>query len=117
MTRKAPKQTGTHQKQLDILAPTYAVYELRYRACSMKCRYVFGDQIEFIKAVVKDGVNVDQEPSTESIEKTMVKSAFKILQMEGVDTSSSDLENVVPRVNDREMDLLEVLDATLMSLS
>ncbi|KAF3614700.1 hypothetical protein FXO38_35507 [Capsicum annuum] len=30
MTRKAPKQTGAHQKQLDILAPTCAVYELRY---------------------------------------------------------------------------------------
>ncbi|PHT66289.1 Calcium-binding protein CAST [Capsicum annuum] len=29
MTRKAPKQTGAHQKQLDILAPTCAVYELR----------------------------------------------------------------------------------------
>ncbi|PHU26041.1 hypothetical protein BC332_04373 [Capsicum chinense] len=30
MTRKAPKQIGAHQKQLDILAPTCAVYELRY---------------------------------------------------------------------------------------
>ncbi|KAF3638260.1 hypothetical protein FXO38_23318 [Capsicum annuum] len=30
MTRKALKQTGAHQKQLDILAPTYAVYELRW---------------------------------------------------------------------------------------
>ncbi|PHT82292.1 hypothetical protein T459_15307 [Capsicum annuum] len=30
MTRKAPKQTGAHQKQLDILAPTCAVYELSY---------------------------------------------------------------------------------------
>ena len=30
MTRKAPKQTGAHQKQLGILAPTCAVYELRY---------------------------------------------------------------------------------------
>ena len=30
MTRKALKQTGAHQKQLDILAPTCAVYELRY---------------------------------------------------------------------------------------
>ncbi|PHT46598.1 hypothetical protein CQW23_15756 [Capsicum baccatum] len=31
MTRKAPKQTGAHQKQLGILAPTCAVYELRNR--------------------------------------------------------------------------------------
>ncbi|PHU22750.1 hypothetical protein BC332_07857 [Capsicum chinense] len=30
MTRKAPKKTGAHQKKLDILAPTCAVYELRY---------------------------------------------------------------------------------------
>ncbi|PHU22560.1 hypothetical protein BC332_07667 [Capsicum chinense] len=29
MTRKAPKQTGAHQKKLDILAPTCAVNELR----------------------------------------------------------------------------------------
>ncbi|PHT67516.1 hypothetical protein T459_27003 [Capsicum annuum] len=29
MTRKPPKQTGAHQKQLDILAPTCVVYELR----------------------------------------------------------------------------------------
>ncbi|PHT99938.1 hypothetical protein BC332_29726 [Capsicum chinense] len=28
MTRKALNQTGAHQKQLDILAPTCAVYEL-----------------------------------------------------------------------------------------
>ncbi|XP_059303683.1 pre-mRNA-splicing factor ATP-dependent RNA helicase DEAH1-like isoform X2 [Lycium barbarum] len=43
-------------------------------------QYVFEDQIEFIKAAVMDGVNVDQEPSTESIEKTMAKSAFEKLQ-------------------------------------
>ena len=30
MTWKALNQTGAHQKQLDILAPTCAVYELRY---------------------------------------------------------------------------------------
>ncbi|PHU05104.1 hypothetical protein BC332_25926 [Capsicum chinense] len=30
MTRKTLKQTGAHQKQLDILTPTCAVYELRY---------------------------------------------------------------------------------------
>ncbi|PHT61572.1 hypothetical protein T459_34575 [Capsicum annuum] len=30
MTRKSLKQTGAHQKQLDILTPTCAVYELRY---------------------------------------------------------------------------------------
>ncbi|PHT75630.1 hypothetical protein T459_19152 [Capsicum annuum] len=29
MTRKAPKQTGAQQKQLDILAPTCTMYELR----------------------------------------------------------------------------------------
>ncbi|CAN4088389.1 unnamed protein product [Withania somnifera] len=43
-------------------------------------QFVFEDQIEFIKAVVMDGVNVDQEPSAESIEKTMAKSAFEKLQ-------------------------------------
>ncbi|PHU24015.1 putative pre-mRNA-splicing factor ATP-dependent RNA helicase DHX16 [Capsicum chinense] len=43
-------------------------------------QYVFEDQIEFIKAAVMDGVNVDQEPSTESIEQTMAKSAFEKLQ-------------------------------------
>lgn len=41
---------------------------------------MFEDQIEFIKAAVMDGVNVDQEPSTDSIEKTMAKSAFEKLQ-------------------------------------
>ncbi|KAK4362282.1 hypothetical protein RND71_017523 [Anisodus tanguticus] len=43
-------------------------------------QFVFEDQIEFIKAAVMDGVNVDQEPSTESIEKTMATSAFEKLQ-------------------------------------
>ncbi|TMW96283.1 hypothetical protein EJD97_007631 [Solanum chilense] len=43
-------------------------------------QFVFEDQIEFIKAAVMDGVNVDQEPSTDSIEKTMAKSAFEKLQ-------------------------------------
>ncbi|KAG5621229.1 hypothetical protein H5410_006447 [Solanum commersonii] len=43
-------------------------------------QFVFEDQIEFIKAAVMDGVNVDQVPSTESIEKTMAKSAFEKLQ-------------------------------------
>ncbi|XP_055804870.1 pre-mRNA-splicing factor ATP-dependent RNA helicase DEAH1-like isoform X3 [Solanum dulcamara] len=43
-------------------------------------QFVFEDQIEFIKAAVMDGVNVDQEPSTESIEKTMAKSAYEKLQ-------------------------------------
>ncbi|PHT28511.1 hypothetical protein CQW23_31893 [Capsicum baccatum] len=31
MTREAPKKTGAHQKQLDILSPTCAAYELRVR--------------------------------------------------------------------------------------
>ncbi|XP_010318840.1 pre-mRNA-splicing factor ATP-dependent RNA helicase DEAH1-like isoform X2 [Solanum lycopersicum] len=43
-------------------------------------QFVFEDQIEFIKAAVMDGVNVDQEPSTDSIEKTMANSAFEKLQ-------------------------------------
>ncbi|KAK4710268.1 hypothetical protein R3W88_004781 [Solanum pinnatisectum] len=43
-------------------------------------QFVFEDQFEFVKAAVMDGVNVDQEPSTESIEKTMAKSAFEKLQ-------------------------------------
>ncbi|KAH0704603.1 putative pre-mRNA-splicing factor ATP-dependent RNA helicase DHX16 isoform X1 [Solanum tuberosum] len=43
-------------------------------------QFVFEDQIEFIKAAVMDGVNVDQEPSIDSIEKTMAKSAFEKLQ-------------------------------------
>ncbi|XP_055825155.1 pre-mRNA-splicing factor ATP-dependent RNA helicase DEAH1-like isoform X2 [Solanum dulcamara] len=43
-------------------------------------QFVFEDQIEFIKAAVMDGVNVDQEPSTDSIEKSMAKSAFEKLQ-------------------------------------
>lgn len=43
-------------------------------------QFVFEDQIEFIKAAVMDGVNVDQEPSTDSIEKTLAKSAFEKLQ-------------------------------------
>ncbi|XP_009800073.1 pre-mRNA-splicing factor ATP-dependent RNA helicase DEAH1-like isoform X2 [Nicotiana sylvestris] len=43
-------------------------------------QFVFEDQIEFIKAAVMDGVNVDQESPAESIEKSMAKSAFEKLQ-------------------------------------
>ncbi|KAM3337874.1 hypothetical protein P3S68_032199 [Capsicum galapagoense] len=47
-------------------------------------------QIEFIKAVLMDSVNVDQEPSTESIEKTMAKSAFEKLQKAYVESLNLD---------------------------
>ncbi|XP_009630268.1 pre-mRNA-splicing factor ATP-dependent RNA helicase DEAH1 isoform X2 [Nicotiana tomentosiformis] len=43
-------------------------------------QFVFEDQIEFIKAAVMDGINVDQESPAESIEKSMAKSAFEKLQ-------------------------------------
>lgn len=42
--------------------------------------YVFEDQIEFIKASVMDGVNVDQELSTQSPDTSVAKSAFEKLQ-------------------------------------
>ncbi|KAL3343127.1 hypothetical protein AABB24_026940 [Solanum stoloniferum] len=50
------------------------------RSRSDDYQFVFEDQIEFIKAAVMDGVNVDQDPSTDSIEKTMAKSVFEKLQ-------------------------------------
>ena len=43
MTRKAPKQPGAHQKQLDILAPTCAVYELRYLCLQHEMQVPVGD--------------------------------------------------------------------------
>ncbi|KAF3664336.1 hypothetical protein FXO38_10180 [Capsicum annuum] len=48
MIRKAPKQIGAHQKQLDILASTCAVYELR----------------ETSTAVVKLLINFERDTST-----------------------------------------------------
>ncbi|MCD7457010.1 Pre-mRNA-splicing factor ATP-dependent RNA helicase DEAH1 [Datura stramonium] len=58
---------------------------LKFRSKNRKQRsedyqFVFEDQIEFIKASLMDGVKVDQEPPTESIEKSMAKSAFGKLQ-------------------------------------
>ncbi|KAL6558600.1 Pre-mRNA-splicing factor ATP-dependent RNA helicase DEAH1 [Orobanche minor] len=44
--------------------------------------FVFEDQIEFIKANVMDGVNVDQEISLESAEASAAKTAFEKLQNE-----------------------------------
>ncbi|PHT30518.1 hypothetical protein CQW23_29823 [Capsicum baccatum] len=43
MTRKAPKQTGAHQKQLDILSPTCAVYELRCLCLQHEMQVPMGD--------------------------------------------------------------------------
>ncbi|XP_052179682.1 pre-mRNA-splicing factor ATP-dependent RNA helicase DEAH1-like isoform X2 [Diospyros lotus] len=43
-------------------------------------QFVFEDQIEFIKASVMDGVNFEDELDTESLEKSMAKSAFEKLQ-------------------------------------
>ncbi|PHT98221.1 hypothetical protein BC332_32813 [Capsicum chinense] len=43
MTRKAPKQTGAHQKQLGILAPTCAMYELRYLCLHHEMQVPVGD--------------------------------------------------------------------------
>ncbi|XP_059639586.1 pre-mRNA-splicing factor ATP-dependent RNA helicase DEAH1-like isoform X1 [Cornus florida] len=45
-------------------------------------QFVFEDQIEFIKASVMDGANFEDKLSTESIEKSMAKSAFMNLQDE-----------------------------------
>ncbi|KAK4359290.1 hypothetical protein RND71_021519 [Anisodus tanguticus] len=58
---------------------------LKFRSKNRKPRseeykFMFEDQIEFIKAAVIDDVNVDQEPPTESIEKPMAKSAYQKLQ-------------------------------------
>ncbi|KAL0384886.1 UNVERIFIED_CONTAM: Pre-splicing factor ATP-dependent RNA helicase DEAH1 [Sesamum radiatum] len=44
------------------------------------CRFVFEDQIEFIKATVMDGVNVEQE-LTEAPEVSAAKTAFEKLQV------------------------------------
>lgn len=43
-------------------------------------QFVFEDQIEFIKASVMDGVNIDDELDTEALEKSMATSAFEKLQ-------------------------------------
>ncbi|KAL2456374.1 RNA helicase family protein [Abeliophyllum distichum] len=43
-------------------------------------QFVFEDQIEFIKAAVMDGVNVDQEQSIESPDSSSAKTAFEKLQ-------------------------------------
>ncbi|PHT56083.1 hypothetical protein CQW23_04569 [Capsicum baccatum] len=45
MTRKAPKQTRAHQKQLDILSPTCAVYELRCLCLQYEMQVPIGDVI------------------------------------------------------------------------
>ncbi|XP_062168668.1 pre-mRNA-splicing factor ATP-dependent RNA helicase DEAH1-like [Alnus glutinosa] len=43
-------------------------------------QFVFEDQIDFIKASVMDGDNIDDGESTELLEKSMAKSAFEKLQ-------------------------------------
>ncbi|GLT72453.1 hypothetical protein SLA2020_443870 [Shorea laevis] len=43
-------------------------------------QFVFEDQIDFIKASVMDGDNIDDEESIESLEKSMAKSALEKLQ-------------------------------------
>ncbi|KAI5648272.1 hypothetical protein M9H77_34277 [Catharanthus roseus] len=43
-------------------------------------QFVFEDQIEFIKASVMDGVNVEEESSVEELQKSMAKSEFEKLQ-------------------------------------
>ncbi|KAL3513087.1 hypothetical protein ACH5RR_025804 [Cinchona calisaya] len=43
-------------------------------------QFVFEDQIEFIKAAVMDGENVEQESSIEELDRSIAKSAFDILQ-------------------------------------
>ncbi|CAH9057308.1 unnamed protein product [Cuscuta epithymum] len=50
------------------------------KAKSDDYQFVFEDQIEFIKAAVMDGVNVDQESSIEELEVSVAKSAFEKLQ-------------------------------------
>ena len=54
MTRKALKQTGAHQKQLDILTPTRTVYELRYLCLQYEMQVPRGGRqyetcIEYVK--------------------------------------------------------------------
>ncbi|VFQ64111.1 unnamed protein product [Cuscuta campestris] len=50
------------------------------KARSEDYQFVFEDQIEFIKAAVMDGVNVDQESAIEELEASVAKSAFEKLQ-------------------------------------
>ncbi|XP_019153236.1 PREDICTED: pre-mRNA-splicing factor ATP-dependent RNA helicase DEAH1-like isoform X2 [Ipomoea nil] len=50
------------------------------KANSEDYQFVFEDQIDFIKAAVMEGVNVDQESAVDELEASVAKSAFEKLQ-------------------------------------
>nr|GMC47767.1 pre-mRNA-splicing factor ATP-dependent RNA helicase DEAH1-like isoform X1 [Ipomoea batatas] len=50
------------------------------KAKSEDYQFVFEDQIDFIKAAVMEGVNVDQESAVDELETSVAKSAFEKLQ-------------------------------------
>ncbi|XP_031118889.1 pre-mRNA-splicing factor ATP-dependent RNA helicase DEAH1-like isoform X3 [Ipomoea triloba] len=50
------------------------------KAKSEDYQFVFEDQIDFIKAAVMEGVNVDQEYAVDELETSVAKSAFEKLQ-------------------------------------
>ncbi|XP_060202211.1 pre-mRNA-splicing factor ATP-dependent RNA helicase DEAH1-like isoform X1 [Lycium barbarum] len=77
-TKPFAEQEAWEKHQIAKATLKYGSKNIKPRSDEYK--FMFENQIEFIKAAVMDGVNVDQKPPIESIEKSMAKSAFGKLQ-------------------------------------